>query len=117
MITSNNRINRRTYFVTSFLASTAYFAVSISLSYVLIDNQLFSALINLLDLALIAVIAYISVCLLIKRLHDVGLPGIYALLLLIPLAAAAFLFIPGQDKKNQYGKPPKPGIDYKAFTI
>ena len=53
------------------------------------------------------VLAIPSICLYIRRLHDINLPGWFVLLMFIPFVgflALVFLFaIPGDNKANNYG--------------
>lgn len=119
MITTNGRINRRTYFVLNCLllfVFLVWFCISILLlKFVSIDGLL-DIVAGLLNFVILFGFLYFMVCIFIKRLHDTGLSGIYALLLLIPYVSLAFLFVPGKESKNEFGKKPKPGIDYKALT-
>lgn len=45
-----------------------------------------------------------------KRCHDIGLPGVYLLLLFVPILGLAWLValfvIPGNARPNAYGPPP-----------
>lgn len=56
--------------------------------------------------------AWAAFALAVKRLHDLGLPGILAFGLLIPaVSIIAFLllaFLPGSPKANEHGPPPFP---------
>ena len=49
------------------------------------------------------------VSLYVRRLHDLNMSGLYALLILVPIVNLILLlyllFAPGKDKKNMYGKP------------
>jgi uncharacterized membrane protein YhaH (DUF805 family) len=46
-----------------------------------------------------------------KRCHDLGLPGTYFLLILVPAVGLlwpfALAFLPGNPETNIYGAPPK----------
>lgn len=64
----------------------------------------------------VAVVAYIAVIvftfmLTIQRAHDFNKSGWWSLLALIPLVNLAFLFVPGTDGENRFGKktPPNRG--------
>ncbi len=56
--------------------------------------------------------AWIVLALAVKRLHDLGLPGMLAICLLIPaISFIAFLvlaFLPSRPETNQQGPPPFP---------
>ena len=45
-----------------------------------------------------------------KRLHDIGYPGKFAVLIFVPFISLLFLFammvIPGSQQTNEYGPPP-----------
>jgi len=49
--------------------------------------------------------------LVVKRSHDIGLPGSFVLLLFVPVVGivwlAALMFIPGNPAPNLYGPPPQ----------
>jgi uncharacterized membrane protein YhaH (DUF805 family) len=61
-------------------------------------------------LVLLIVAAYVSVCISIKRFHDLGKPGIHFLLLFIPLyniyLGLVLLFKKGETGANAYGEDP-----------
>lgn len=54
------------------------------------------------------VVAYLV--LVVKRCHDMGLPGSFLLLLFVPIAGlfwfAALFLVPGNAQPNMYGPPP-----------
>lgn len=54
--------------------------------------------------------AWAAFALAVKRLHDIGLPGLLALALLVPaISIIAFLllaFLPGSQETNEHGPPP-----------
>lgn len=56
--------------------------------------------------------AWVGLALAVKRLHDLGLPGILAVCLLIPaISFIAFLllaFLPSKQETNEHGPPPFP---------
>ena len=76
------------------------------------ENSPALALWGLAILAVWIASAWISLALAVKRLHDLGLPGILAICLLIPaLSLIAFVLLallPSQQEANQHGTPPFP---------
>ena len=75
------------------------------------DNPV-TALWGLILLAVWIASAWAGVALAVKRLHDLGLPGILAICLLIPaISFFAFLFlaiVPSKQETNEHGRPPFP---------
>ncbi len=101
----SGRINRK-YFIlyTTLLSSPAVIVL-------ILEDRLVSTADNILLLfvsiiyLLIALIGSIS--LQVKRLHDVGLSGWYAIVFnIIPFGILGFFIVPGQKKSNIYGKTP-----------
>jgi uncharacterized membrane protein YhaH (DUF805 family) len=76
------------------------------------DDSGEQALWGLVLLAVWAVSAWVLVALAVKRLHDIGLPAVLAVLLLIqPIAYIAFFvlaFWPSTQETNEHGPPPFP---------
>ncbi|WP_193177780.1 DUF805 domain-containing protein [Oricola nitratireducens] len=68
------------------------------------------ALWGLVLLAIWLASAWVALALAAKRLHDLGLPGMLAICLLIPaISFIAFLllaFLPSRPETNEYGPPP-----------
>lgn len=44
----------------------------------------------------------------IKRCHDIGISGWWALTVIIPVIALVWLFVPGNKGENRFGPPPPP---------
>jgi len=64
--------------------------------------------------------AVLGVMLTIQRCHDFNVTGWLALLIVVPLANLAFLFIPGTDGPNRFGAPTPPnsvGVLVVAWLI
>ena len=61
----------------------------------------------LIGVAYLGVIV-LAVMLAIQRAHDFNTTGWLALLVFVPLANLVFLFIPGTDGENRFGKQPPP---------
>lgn len=78
----------------------------ISLPFAIIDNVLFSRQVLTLILSLALLVPSIAIG--VRRLHDLGKPGWWFLLALIPLVGPIALIVlycmKGEDKDNQYGK-------------
>jgi len=53
-----------------------------------------------------AVLTWILICASIKRFHDLGNPGVYAFLILIPFAPIYVASLKGNTGTNQYGRDP-----------
>lgn len=55
---------------------------------------------------------YMSVTLMVQRLHDINKSGWFSLIILIPLVSILFSFylwfMPGSDEGNSFGNPPPP---------
>ncbi|MEM1375987.1 MAG: DUF805 domain-containing protein [Pseudomonadota bacterium] len=71
-----------------------------------------AALVGLVMLGFWVVAAWGLLAMAVKRLHDLDLPGILAVLLLIPAIAfftfLALAFIPGSQNTTKHGPPPFP---------
>ena len=74
------------------------------------DNEALLALWGIAFISVGTVLLWCAIALTVKRLHDIGLPGILAVCLLIPVIqwlALAFLMVkPGDPRSNDYGPPP-----------
>jgi uncharacterized membrane protein YhaH (DUF805 family) len=72
------------------------------------DTVALASTASVLVLPILLVLAYISICMIIKRLHDLGLRGWWSLLLLVPLLNLLFLLYvfvwPGKGD-NSFGAP------------
>lgn len=51
---------------------------------------------------------YVNIMLTIKRSHDFNVSGWLSLLLFVPLGSLIFLFVPGTDGANRFGRKPAP---------
>lgn len=103
----SGRINRMAYFLAALFMSVllAFFLYRSTLAgEVESGGGIWSVLFTLL--ALISLWSQIALS--VKRLHDMGRPGIFALLLLVPFVNAAALVVlcllPGERGPNAYGK-------------
>lgn len=65
------------------------------------------AFMALLGIAYVAMIVF-SFMLTIQRAHDFDKSGWWSLLMLVPLVSLIFLFLPGTDGENRYGKKTPP---------
>lgn len=60
---------------------------------------------------------YAQIMLAIKRCHDFNVTGWLSLLILVPLLNLAFLFIPGTDGPNRFGRKTAPNGNAAAIVI
>ncbi len=107
-ITLNGRIRRRSFF-TGIVLSILLIKTSLNLlmaSRYSIEPNLIYILLGCI--VIIGVMAITSLT--VKRLHDLGKPGLYAWLMLIPIANAlvigALIFMKGEKGNNKYGPEP-----------
>jgi len=99
------RINRKTYWIYSFIISILYVFLLVSVTALSksIDNNIFIAiLIGIIFLILIWTIFAVTV----KRLHDINCPGLCFVFTMIPIVAIFIGFIPGTSCKNKFGEVP-----------
>lgn len=99
------RFNRAKYWAYSIGIGATSQLISILVS--MIVGERFS----LIPLVLISLVTmYATICVLIKRSHDLDKSGLFVLLSFVPLVnlypAILFMFIKGTDGSNQYGSDP-----------
>jgi uncharacterized membrane protein YhaH (DUF805 family) len=102
----DGRIGRQEYA----LGITVVYALNFSiLFYLLVRETMTPITIVLLILADLVILIGLAV-LMAKRCHDIGLPGSYFLLILVPVVGLfwpfALAFLPGNSGPNAYGAPP-----------
>jgi uncharacterized membrane protein YhaH (DUF805 family) len=102
----DGRIGRQEYA----LGITVVYALNFSILFYLIVRETMSPVgIVLLLLVDIAILVGLAV-LMAKRCHDIGLPGLYFLLILVPLIGLfwpiVLALLPGNPGANAYGPPP-----------
>lgn len=103
LFSSQGRIGRLRYLAYGIGASLVYQAlVGVSAA------SLSPAFTGLLMLAAFAVYLWFTVITGIKRCHDLGMSGWWALTVIIPVIALIWLFVPGNQDANRYGPPPPP---------
>ena len=105
------RIGRKSYFLAALLIVLIQAAVIAKIaSYPEDDPAL--AFWGLVLIAVWIASAWAGLALAVKRLHDLGRPGIFAIFLLIPAVAfIAFVLLavlPGTGQTNEHGPPPFP---------
>jgi uncharacterized membrane protein YhaH (DUF805 family) len=107
-IAFKGRLNRFHYFTFHFIASS-------TLVLFIYNGAIFSSLFGAsnsikITLVVITLITYFTITFsfYIRRLHDIGLNGLWSISTLIPyigaLISVVLIFIPSIDKDNQYGK-------------
>jgi len=105
------RIGRKSFWLAALLMVLIQAAVIARAATVPDDSPELSLLV-LAILGLWAVTAWVALALAVKRLHDLGLPGMLAICLLIPaISFIAFLllaFLPSKQETNEHGPPPFP---------
>lgn len=105
------RINRRSFFI-CFCLLYVILVTGVAIFYSIKDTSL------ILDILVISlwigwVVSWgiISFSLMVKRLHDIGLPGPWSLLFVLPVVNIIFLlgliFYPGKKTVTKFGKQPK----------
>lgn len=106
---TRGRIGRVRYIAYSYWMSTAIvFVLSLVFGFIVAGNSRLFGLQALAYLPMVAVIIVMSV----RRLHDLGLPGWWAGLMLVPLLNVLMglwlVAAPGDRESNRYGPPPSP---------
>lgn len=100
-INFNGRVSRSQYWY------FVLFYVLICLPFGIIDSILFQGQVLTLILSLALIIPTIGIG--VRRLHDLGKPGWWYFMALIPLIGAVALLVlfcmPGENKRNTYGEP------------
>lgn len=70
------------------------------------------ALWGLVMIGLLLVSAFSMIAMTVKRLHDLGMPGILAICLFVPtinfLMVVALMILPSRQETNEHGPPPFP---------
>lgn len=106
------RVNRSTYFFGSIMLEAIFIFTTYFLS-VLRLSGLITGLINIL---LVSFLIVVLVSLVIRRCHDLGKPGVFGLLLIVPFVNCFIyiylLFFPGMEDNNDFG-PQVKGLDVK----
>lgn len=114
ILSADGRIGRLRYFAYSIgivLALYLVMGISMGLATMLPESAgtIVTALITIV--AAIAMV-YISVVLIIQRLHDTDKTGWLSLIMLIPIVSIIFTFylwfMPGSAEQNRFGNPPPP---------
>lgn len=94
------RINRTQYFPTIFLLSIFSNNIDTDIGYIK----------SIFLYAVCIIFAIAGICLTVKRLHDIELPGTLVLLLLVPILSTLLIvfliFIKGTLGPNRYGDDP-----------
>ena len=109
------RINRATYYVGHFIPFLYMLLVIWLLSLL---NLSFDANQATLFLVLLSPIVPYEVSLQVRRNHDLGYKGLYPPIgRNLGMSDWALTSKPGQKKKNRFGLPPRPGIDWRALLL
>lgn len=107
LFTTEGRIGRKSYILGSFGSSIAGALIIVILGFILGGDSLAFMLVAAL---IYLVLIYVSVCMLIKRLHDRNRSGFFAILSFVPFVniwiAIETIFIKGTTGTNEYGEDP-----------
>jgi len=110
LLSYKGRMRRRDYAIIVVILGIIYFPFLYYIEY--FPVSLLSIIIYLIAAALFV----LCVFQIIKRLHDIGLRGLYWLVILIPVINIGFdlwlIFKPGIQGSNEYGEDPK-GLNKK----
>ncbi len=103
------RIGRRT-FILGQLFMLSLFGVIVARIVAVRGDESATVFWGLAMFAMLGVSAWSSLALTIKRLHDLSLPGIMALILLVPtvnfIFVIALMVMPSKNEINDHGPPP-----------
>lgn len=115
----SGRLNRRTYLVGGIVLGVIYGIIYSILTGILGPA---SAIGSLLNLVLVVFVLVVGLSITVRRWHDLGKSGWFALLGLIPLVGffvwLYLIFASGNDGKNMYGESPKDVFEFnKAFGL
>lgn len=109
------RINRTTYI----LASLILLGIAIVIEYSGVVNwetDTFT-LTEWILLPLMLCVAAWGFGISIRRLHDLGMPGIVVLLVVLPGVAFVLALLPGQKRANKYGQPHRKHFDFSSLLM
>ena len=110
----DGRIGRHS-FILGQLLMISLFAVVVARIVAVQNSEEQLALWGLAFLALGLVSAFSMIAMTVKRLHDIGAPGILALVLFVPtvniISVIVLMILPSSPQTNQYGPPPFGGND------
>ena len=103
------RISRKTYWICGFLPPIVMSVIGLALCSSPTRDCLRLDLPVWLTLTVLSVTTYIGLMLSIKRSHDLGYTGVFALVLFVPLLnlwpLVTFGFFNGTEGENKYGPP------------
>ncbi len=106
------RINRTTYILASTLllipCLIAYYSGLITES-----DTLTPAEMVILPIAILLFVYSIGVSM--RRFHDLGLSGLFVLLIILPGVPLVLALIPSQKQTNKYGPPPNKPFDFSVL--
>ncbi len=114
ILSAAGRIGRLRYFAYSIgIVLALYLAMGISMGLATLLPESAGTIISAI-ITIVAAIAmiYISIVLMIQRLHDTDKSGWLSLIMLIPIISIIFTFylwfMPGSAEQNRFGNPPPP---------
>lgn len=114
LLSAGGRLGRLRYFTYSFgIVLGIYFIMALGFAIASVLPEGINAVVmGIVGVLAAAAMIYISVVLMIQRLHDTNKNGWLSLIMLVPLVSVIFSFylwfMPGSDEKNAYGNPPPP---------
>lgn len=114
MFNARGRINRTTFLLGNLIIS----ALALPL-YAIDETKLeqleSNLLIGVLAFVLVVAAIYFSICLFLRRLHDLGLSAWFVLLAILPGGQFVLLILPGQKQKNNYGERHTKKFDWQTI--
>ncbi|MBQ7454342.1 MAG: DUF805 domain-containing protein [Selenomonadaceae bacterium] len=112
IFTTNGRLNRKRYLIYMIILALSTTAVKITTTAMitLLTGDPTGTLVMMITLMLVLIAGTGNIMMIIRRLHDMGKSGYFALLVFVPVVGAIFsialFFIPGQVGWNEYGSDP-----------
>ena len=114
ILSAGGRIGRLRYFAYSIgIVMALYLAMGVSVGLAtMLPESAGSIIIPLVTFVAAIAMIYISIVLMIQRLHDTDKSGWFSLIMLIPIVSIIFTFylwfMPGSAEQNRFGNPPPP---------
>lgn len=111
LFSARGRLGRLAYFVRLMSVLSVFVSTIVGLAVMSESNEAAFGAFVIVFLVGLVVMTWASICLQIRRLHDLGKPGWWVLLGFVPLVNYVFpfylLFAPGTGVPNEHGPPPR----------